>query len=546
MPEVNTRGSANASFDYIIVGGGSAGCTLANRLSEDRGVTVLLLEAGGNDNILKINMPAMISKVVPPCDENWAYWTEPQKHLNNRRLYWPRGMVLGGSSSINGMVYTRGHARDYDEWAQLGCTGWSFDDVLPYFKKSEGSDRAADSFHATSGPLKTSQHTSHHPLNQAFLDAANEMGLPYTEDFNGPDQEGVGWYDQTIRNGRRQSASRTYLDPARNRENLSIYTETMVDRLLLNGKTVYGVAVRHKGKQKTFHANREVLVCGGAINSPQILQLSGIGDQDDLQAVGLPVLHALTGVGKNLQDHLDLTVSAHLKDPISFKRYLAPHRALPELIKWFLKKPGVMADCVTPVGAFLKTDPALERPDIQYHIILAMADEPHGMAEPTEHGFGIHMCQLRPHSRGSISLVSSNPADPAKISPNYLDVDEDVRVMIRGVKMVRKMMAQPSLSKFIKREKDPWGGIDIEDDIATAEAVRAHAETIYHPVGTCSMGPSDRKTSVVDPCLKVIGLQGLRVVDASVMPRLIGGNTNAPTIMIAEKCADMIKADYGN
>ena len=534
----------DASFDYIIIGGGSAGCVLANRLSEDPKASVLLLEAGGNDNTMKINMPAMISKVVPPCDENWAYWTEPQEHLNGRKLYWPRGKVLGGSSSINGMVYIRGHARDYDEWAQLGCTGWSFDDVLPYFKKSEGSDRLNDEFHATNGPLKTSQHTSTHPLNQAFLDAAHEMGLPYTDDFNGPNQEGVGWYDQTIRDGRRQSAARTYLDPAKDRDNLTILTGAMVQRLLLNGKTASGVMVHHQNKLKSFQANREVLVSGGAINSPQILQLSGIGDPDDLQAVGLPVLHALAGVGKNLQDHLDLTVSAHLKDPISFKRYMAPHRAVPELIKWFLKKPGVMADCVTPVGAFLKTDPALERPDIQYHIILAMANKPHGFEDPSEHGFGIHMCQLRPHSRGSISLASSNPADPAKISPNYLSADEDIRVMVRGVKMVRKMMAQPSLARFIKHEKHPWAEIDIEDDKATAENIRAHAETIYHPVGTCAMGHRDNKMSVVTPDLKVIGLDGLRVVDASVMPRLIGGNTNAPTIMIAEKCADMIKAEH--
>lgn len=531
---------ANQTFDYIIVGAGSAGCVLAARLSENPKVSVLLIEAGKKGNSLKVNMPAMISKVVPPGDLNWNYWTTPQPHLNNRELFWPRGKVLGGSSSINGMIYIRGHARDYDEWAQMGCSGWSFDDVLPYFKKSEGSDRPDDELHSSKGPLLTSQHTSGHPLNRAFLDAATEMGLPFSEDFNGTNQEGVGWYDQTIRNGRRQSTAKTYLEMARGRKNLTILTNAQVRRLTMEGKRATGVSVSRGGITETWKAAKEIVLCGGAINSPQLLQLSGIGDAEDIQAVGLSVLHSLPGVGKNMQDHLDLTLYAHLKDPVSMYRYTAPHLALVELTKWFMKKPGVMSDCVTPVGGFLKTDPALERPDIQLHIMLAMADKPHGLAEPVEHGFGIHVCQLRPHSTGTVSLSSDDPLAPAKINPNYLAASEDMRVMTKGVKMVRALMNQPAIKAFIEKEKAPWDTIDFDDDKAIEAAIRERAETIYHPVGTCAMGPKDNKNSVVDPELKVMGIEGLRVADASVMPRLIGGNTNAPTIMIAEKCADLM------
>ncbi|NVJ97857.1 MAG: choline dehydrogenase [Alphaproteobacteria bacterium] len=529
-------------FDYIVVGAGSAGCAMAARLSENSNISVLLVEAGSKDKSMTIHMPGMIAKVVAPNKHNWNYWTEAQPHLNGRRLYWPRGKVLGGSSSINGLLYVRGHARDYDEWAQLGCKGWSFDDVLPYFKKSEGSDRPADDFHSDDGPLKTTQHTSDSPLNVAFLNAASEMGLPFTDDFNGPAQEGVGWYDQTIRGGRRQSAAQAYLREAEKRENLTILTDAQVRCVTLKGKKATGIEVTRKDRRETWHAGREVILCGGAINSPQLLQLSGIGDPADIQAVGLPVFHDLKGVGKNMQDHLDLTVYAHLKEPISYLRYKAPHRGITEMVKWMLGRPGVLSDCVTPVGAFLKTDKALERPDIQFHIMLAMADEPHGFADPHEHGYGIHICQLRPHSRGTISLTSSDPLAPAKIDPNYLSESEDLRVMREGIKVVRRLMHQHALWDLTEKEKAPFDGVDIDDDDATEEIIRQKAETIYHPVGTCAMGPADNALSVVDPELKVIGLEGLRVVDASVMPRLIGGNTNAPTIMIAEKCADMIKA----
>ena len=532
------------TFDFIVVGGGSAGCALAARLSERADYKVALIEAGRKKGGLKVDMPGLISKLVPPNPMNWNYWTEPQKKLNNRKLYWPRGKVMGGSSSINGMIYIRGHARDYDEWAQLGCTGWSYDDVLPYFKKSEGSTRKDDEYHEGDGPLKVSERTSTHVLNDAFLKAGGEIGLPFTDDFNGKNQEGVGWFDQTIRDGRRQSTAFTYLSEALNRPNLTVLSETMARRVLFDGKRASGLEVEQQGKVKTLKVSNEIILSGGAINSPQLLQLSGIGDPDDIKSVGIEMTHELMGVGKNMQDHLDMLVSAHLKDPISLLHYQAPHRGIMEMIKWFMKKPGILSDVVLPTGAFIKTDPALERPDVQFHILLGMADAPHGFADAYEHGMGIHVCQLRPHSRGTISLASDDPMVAAKIDPNYLDSAEDIRILSEGVKVARRMFAAPAIQDYIAHEKAPWNDMDINDDAALTDHIRASAETIYHPVGTCSMGPKDNANSVVDPELKVIGIEGLRVADASVMPRLIGGNTNAPTIMVAEKCADMIKAAY--
>ncbi|GHF22777.1 choline dehydrogenase [Kordiimonas sediminis] len=531
------------TFDYIVVGAGSAGCVVASRLSENPSTSVLLIEAGKKDTNPAISIPGGVGSLVKPGPLNWNYYTEPQAALNGRSLLWPRGKVLGGSSAINAMVYIRGNARDYDEWAQLGCKGWSYDDVLPFFKKSEHSERGNTDYHGGDGFLGTTKGTSKNPINDAFLKAGTEMGLPFTEDFNGAQQEGLGKYDQTVWSGRRQSTAKTFLKATKNRPNITVLTEAQARRVLLDGKRATGVEVSRGETIQTYTATREIILSGGAINSPQLLQLSGIGDPADLQAVGIDVQHALMGVGKNLQDHLDINIYAHLKDPISLLRYKAPHRAIAEMLKWAFKKPGVLSDIITPVGGFLKTDPALERPDLQLHTILGMSNLPHGLEDPVEHGFGIHVCQLRPHSRGTISLHSNDPLAPAKIDPNYLSAQEDLQVMIRGVKITREILRQPSIKAIITDEKSPWPTVGMDDDTAIEATIRQEAETIYHPVGTCAMGPEDQQTSVVNPRLKVIGIDGLRVADASIMPRLVGGNTNAPSIMIGEKCAAMIAAD---
>ncbi|WND02662.1 choline dehydrogenase [Temperatibacter marinus] len=527
-------------FDFIVVGAGSAGCVLANRLSANGQYEVLLIEAGKADKSLAIHVPAMLGEEISSTRNNWFYWTEPQKHLNNRKLFWPRGKVLGGSSSLNGMVYIRGHARDYDEWAQLGCKGWSFSDVLPYFKKSESFEEGADSYHGGDGPLNVGPRTSDNPLNDAFLASGLEAGFKESADFNGADQEGFAPFQQTIKEGRRWSTAAAFLKPVMDRANLTVLTGALTRRVVIEKGKAVGVEVDHKKKTLLFTARRETVLCGGAINSPQLLMLSGIGDEKDLRGHGIAVNKHLPAVGKNMQDHLDTTVTAYCKQPITMKRYKNPYHALTGLWKWFRKKPGFMSDIIVPTGAFLKSDAALERPDIQFHMIMAIADEPHGFAYPKHHGFGIHSCVLRPRSTGTISLKSSDPHDHALIDPNYLADPYDLEIARAGARMSAKVLTQPAFSPFFERFEEHWEGIlDMSDDMLN-DVIRAKSETIYHPTSTCTMGAADHPMSVVDPSLKVIGIENLRVADASVMPRLIGGNTNAPTIMIGEKCADMM------
>lgn len=531
-------------YDYIIVGAGSAGCVLANRLSADPDSTVLLIEAGKKDRPLSVHVPGMLGEQIASDKNNWFYWTEPQKHMKNRKLFWPRGKILGGSSSINGLLYVRGHKRDYDEWAQLGCKGWSFDDVLPYFRKSEDFIGKSDDFHGTGGPLAVTPRTSTNPINDAFLASGQQAGLPLTPDFNGPEQEGVGTYQQTIKDGRRWSTATGFLKPVLERPNLTVLTEALTHKISFDTTAARpratGVILRHKKQIKSITARKEVILCGGAINSPQLLMLSGIGDARDLQYHGITPVYNAPAVGQNLQDHIDTTVTAFCDVPITFKKWANPLLAVGELVKWMLKKPGVLSDAITPSGAFIKSDPALERPDIQLHLLLGLAPEPHGFAMPTRHGVGLHSCLLRPRSRGTIALASNNPEDLAKIDPNYFTDPHDLEGARKGVRLSAHIFKQPAFKKYISAFESPWNRVDTMSDTALDDIIREKAETIYHPVGTCAMGPADHGSSVVDPTLKVIGVSNLRVADASVMPRLIGGNTNAPTIMIAEKCADMI------
>ena len=530
-----------SGYDYIVVGAGSAGCVLANRLSADPGTRVLLVEAGGKDSSFLIHMPGGLSKIIPPenaHETNWCFWTEPQKHLNGRRLYWPRGRVLGGSSSINGMVYIRGHASDYDRWAQMGCTGWGWDDILPYFRRSEASERGADDYHGGDGPLHTGRRCLPSPLIDAFIRAAAEAGHPVTDDFNGPQLEGAGRYDSTIKDGERWSAAKGYLKPVLDRPNLDVLTDVLVERVTFDGRRATGIAYRKDGKAETVAA-RETIVCGGAVNSPQLLMLSGVGPAAHLAEHGIAVVHDAPDVGDNLQDHLDMLVQWTCTQPITLNRNAGIHNKLIALGKWMLRRDGSGAYMPTPAGAFLSTRPGLAAPDIQIHFMPVLG-EPHGRGTlGRQHGYAMHMCQLRPESRGTIRLKSADPAAHPAIDPNYLSAPGDLETILAGIEITRNIGRMPALAPFRGKEVWPGEGVTAREDVVTA--LKAWGETIYHPVGTCRMGADER--SVVNTRLAVRGVSGLRVVDASVMPTLISGNTNAPTIAIAEKAADMILAD---
>ncbi|EMD82496.1 GMC family oxidoreductase [Pacificimonas flava] len=528
-------------YDYIIVGAGSAGCVLANRLSADPGIRVLLMEAGGRDKNTFIHFPAGIGKLISPdriAKENWGYWTEPQRHLNGRRLYWPRGRCLGGSSSINGMVYIRGHSSDYDRWAQMGCTGWDWDSVLPYFRKSEDSERGATDWHGAGGPLHTSKKSMQSPLVDAFLKAGEQAGHDLTDDFNGPRFEGVGRYDATIHGGERWSAARAYLTPILHRANLDVLTDVQAERVLFRGRRAHAVGYRAGGKSE-IAVGREIILCGGAINSPQMLMLSGIGPADHLKSHGLAVVHDSPHVGGNMQDHLDLLVQWRIDEPVSLNSNAKLTNQLKALGSWLAVRQGTGSFMPTPAGAFLSTRPDLAAPDIQLHLLPALGD-PHGRGGLGKvHGFTIHVCQLRPESRGTVRLASHDPAAPPRIDPNYLGAPEDLEVLLAGLEITRALGRQPAFARLGAREQ--WPGADVQGRNQLVERIREWAETIYHPVGTCHMGRGD--DAVVGTDLRVRGVDGLRVVDASVMPTLISGNTNAPTIMIAEKISDTILAE---
>jgi choline dehydrogenase-like flavoprotein len=527
------------AFDYVIVGAGSGGCVLANRLSASSDLRVLLLEAGGRDASPFIHMPAGLARLVGNREVDWRYYTEPEPELHDRRLYWPRGRVLGGSSSINAMCYTRGHRLDYDEWGVLAGEQWSYARVLPYFLKAEDYAHGASEYHGAGGPLSVEDLRFRNPLSAVFVEAGVACGLPRNPDFNAALQEGVGFYQVTQRRGRRCSAAVAYLQPARSRANLEIRTRCLATRVLFSGNRAIGVEYRRDGVTAVAHAEREVLLAAGAIGSAQLLLRSGIGPAQELRALGIDVAVDLPQVGCNLQDHLDFCTLTKCTRPITYD--FTRSQELAVALRYLLTHSGPGVSNIAEAGGFARTHLAVDaRPDVQLHFVPAQLDD-HGRNRLAGHGFTVHACVLRPRSRGRLTLMSSRPDDPPRIEARYLSEPGDLDVLLEGMGLSRAIIGAEPFAAFRGREIFPGEALSERRELE--EMVRRKAETIYHPCGTCRMG--NDAAAVVDPELRVRGVQGLRVADASVMPRLIGGNTNAPTIMIAEKAAESVLGGNG-